>query len=206
MLKEYRSENEEQAVSDDDEEVPTLITSREDFDSLVDEFLDDFELLGRKLKPKLQGETGIDKLDTLRKGLGQDERVRFDNSDDGHDSDEELDELLGLNREDKRDRWDCETIISMCRFVATNGINIFILATYSNLENHPRIIRAREAKPVARIQLDPKTGLPNVAGLVDGPRERKSRARPTLPESGTESDGEPRRFSFHRARPSLIPL
>ena len=33
-------------------------------------------------------------------------------------------------------------------------------ATYSNLENHPRLIRVRDTKAVPKIRLDPKTGLP----------------------------------------------
>jgi len=35
-------------------------------------------------------------------------------------------------------------------------------ATYSNLDNHPRMIRARETKSVAKIRLDRRTGLPIV--------------------------------------------
>lgn len=34
------------------------------------------------------------------------------------------------------------------------------VATYSNLENHPRLIRARDTKAIVKIKLDPKTGLP----------------------------------------------
>ena len=37
-----------------------------------------------------------------------------------------------------------------------------ISATYSNLENHPRLIRAREVKPTSKIRLNPKSGLPSV--------------------------------------------
>lgn len=39
-------------------------------------------------------------------------------------------------------------------------------ATYSNLENHPRLIRVRDAKSVSKIRLDPKTGLPTAANPV----------------------------------------
>lgn len=35
-------------------------------------------------------------------------------------------------------------------------------ATYSNLENHPRLIRARDGRPVPKIKLDSRTGLPTV--------------------------------------------
>ena len=37
-----------------------------------------------------------------------------------------------------------------------------MLATYSNLENHPRLIRARQVKAAPKIQLNPKSGLPMV--------------------------------------------
>jgi protein LTV1 len=40
---------------------------------------------------------------------------------------------------------------------------VHFAATYSNLENHPRLIRARGTKAVPKIKLDPKTGLPTVA-------------------------------------------
>ena len=55
---------------------PDLITSREDYDGMVDEFIERYELVGRKLKPVLPGESGADKLETLRRALRQDERVR----------------------------------------------------------------------------------------------------------------------------------
>ncbi|KAF8841929.1 LTV-domain-containing protein [Paxillus ammoniavirescens] len=123
---------------------PDLITSREDFATMVDDFVDNYELLGRKLKPVLPGDSGAHKLETLRRAMGQDERVRVVATEE----DEELsdaDFFRGYDAKEKEDRWDCETI----------------LTTYSNLENHPRIIRARTSKPVPRIKLDPRTGLPS---------------------------------------------
>ena len=47
-------------------------------------------------------------------------------------------------------------------------------ATYSNMENHPRLIRARTDKPAAKIRLDPKTGLPTVADAKSTPEGRRS--------------------------------
>ena len=54
----------------------------------------------------------------------------------------------------------------------------FLVATYSNLENHPRVIRVRESRGATKIHLDAKTGLPfvlpseakNTPSL--GPREK----------------------------------
>lgn len=112
ILKQYNEDNDnEEDLSDEDpdtDEAPELITSREDFDSLVKEFLNDFEILGRKMKPKLEGESGVDKLDSLRRAMGQDERVRVKDDDE----EENYDDLLLSEDEDKKDRWDCETILS----------------------------------------------------------------------------------------------
>lgn len=115
MLKDYKEaedeDEDENPASDseeDDDEAPELITSRDDFESMMDEFLDDFELLGRKMRPKLAGETGVEKLDTLRRAMGQDDRVRLNDDDDARDDDI----LMPLDFDDKKDRWDCETILS----------------------------------------------------------------------------------------------
>lgn len=92
---------------------PDLITSREDYDGMVDEFIERYELVGRKLKPVLAGESGADKLETLRRALRQDERVRViavGVGDEKELDDEELFRAYDAN--EKEDRWDCETILS----------------------------------------------------------------------------------------------
>ncbi|OJA15960.1 putative protein 45 [Rhizopogon vesiculosus] len=146
MEKEYGSGEEEEIEEENDvlsselsDEAPELITSREDFEAMMDDFMDNYELLGRKLKPVLPGDSGPEKLNTLRRAMGQDERVRIRSADD--DEDEQLDDeelFAAYHAAEKEDR----------------------IATYSNLENHPRVIRARASKPVPQIKLDPKTGLP----------------------------------------------
>lgn len=50
-----------------------------------------------------------------------------------------------------------------CLKVLRSGSFVYFAATYSNLENHPRLIRARDTKAILKIKLDPKTGLPTVA-------------------------------------------
>jgi len=56
----------------------------------------------------------------------------------------------------------CVTI--NCHIIQTH--NSHISATYTNLENHPRLIRVRDAKPVPKIALDRKTGLPSLVDTV----------------------------------------
>jgi len=106
MQKEYHEETMEQLASDEDtDEVPELITSREDFDSMVNEFLQNYEILGKKMKPKLEGDTPIDKLDTIRNALRQ---LQVND-----DADDEIHDLISLEDMSKEDRWDCETILSL---------------------------------------------------------------------------------------------
>jgi len=125
----------------------------------MNEFLDEYEILGGKMKPRLEGDTNIEKLDTIRKALGPVKIHDYDERDDGDIS-------IPVDVDDVKDTWDCETI----------------LTTYSNLENHPRLIRVREAKAVQKIKLDPKTGLPTPINLA--PRKKM--------EDLSEDDGDDR--------------
>lgn len=52
--------------------------------------------------------------------------------------------------------------------------NDHVSATYTNLENHPRLIRVRDPKPVPKITLDRKTGLPSLVDRVQGPHKIKN--------------------------------
>ncbi|KZT72926.1 LTV-domain-containing protein [Daedalea quercina L-15889] len=165
MQKQYDSDEEddiEDEHSNDSDEAPELITTREDFDAMMNEFLDNYEILGGKMHPVLPGDTATEKLDTIRKALGE-AHLR---DDDEHGDSEADDILMPLDVDEKQDRWDCETI----------------LTTYSNLENHPRLIKARQDKLVPKIRLDPKTGLPVVTGKL-----RQSRIST---DSSSESDSE----------------
>ena len=67
-------------------------------------------------------------------------------------------------------------------------------ATYSNLENHPRLIRARNDKPVPKIRLDPKTGLPSV---IEGqPAKQLSLADSSATEDEDEGDDRRKLLAF----------
>lgn len=117
ILKQYNEDDEDKEESGsnedgDSDEAPELITSRDDFDSMVNTFLNDYEILGRKMKPRMEGESGLDKLDSLRRAMGQDERVRIMNGENEEVDDEKFDAHLFPSDDDKKDRWDCETILS----------------------------------------------------------------------------------------------
>ncbi|KAI0718882.1 Low temperature viability protein-domain-containing protein [Cerioporus squamosus] len=155
-------EEDEEHSFDDLDEAPDLIASRADFEDMMDEFLEKYEVIAGKMRPTLPG-SATEKLDTVRKALGE-AKIR-----DAEESDSEGDDILmPLDVDDKKDRWDCETI----------------LTTYSNLENHPRLIRARSDKSVPKIRLDPKTGLPSVL------EEQPSKKPPPADSSATDEDEE----------------
>ncbi|KAG5636973.1 hypothetical protein H0H81_006218 [Sphagnurus paluster] len=176
IIKQYNKDDEDTPSSDEDHDsddaAPELITSREDFESMMDEFLNDYEILGRKMKLKLAGDTGAEKLDTIRRAMGQDGRVRVGN----HTDDDDDDILMPLDIDEKKDLWDCETILS----------------TYSNLENHPRLIRARDPKPVPKIHLDPKTGFPTVVDALHKlqPKGQVARRQADFQISDSESSSD----------------
>lgn len=109
--KQYASDEEDEEEDEEEDlnrdEAPELITSREDFDSMMDEFLDKFEILGRKMKPVLEGGSGAEKLETLRRAMAEGGPIRV-RDDDG--SDEDI--LMPADVDGAKDRWDCETILS----------------------------------------------------------------------------------------------
>ncbi|KZT39693.1 LTV-domain-containing protein [Sistotremastrum suecicum HHB10207 ss-3] len=143
--------------SDDSEETPDLL-SRPDLQASMSDFLDNYEIIGgRKLRQVMPGMTGADKLETLRRGmasaadkeriLAEAERIEREDMERKVNQNE----MVGYDEdEDKKDRWDCETILS----------------TYSNLENHPKLIRVRDGavRPPRgpKIVVDRKTGFPSV--------------------------------------------
>jgi hypothetical protein len=76
---------------------------------MMSDFLDNYEILGGKMKQRLQGDSGVEKLDTLRKALGHDGHVAHNDEES-----EEEEDLLLKDDVGERDRWDCETILSKC--------------------------------------------------------------------------------------------
>lgn len=128
MLKEYENDEEDEEEQEDDhsdedsDEAPELLTSREDFEGMVDEFLNDYEILGRRMRPKLEGETGAEKLGTFREAIGVDDRVRIQQVDDDSEP-EDYDPHV----EDKKDRWDCETILCKSYFIRPSTMSLTFL-------------------------------------------------------------------------------
>ena len=77
----------------------------------MDDFLDNYEILGGKMRPVLPGDSAVDKLETMRRAMGIDNTTR-DTTSDNEESTSEV--------EDEQQMWDCETILSV--------LNLFYLA------------------------------------------------------------------------------
>lgn len=177
IQREYESDEDDEDEGSDGDSAPELITSRADFNDMMNEFLENYEIVGGKMRPVLAGDTPTEKLDTIRKALGE-AKIR-----DEEDSASDEDILMPIDVDEEKERWDCETILS----------------TYSNLENHPRLIRARQAKHVPKIQLDPKTGFPTIDGQKYPTRASKGRQISTIEEEDEEND-KPLRVTVARSK------
>ncbi|PVF99862.1 Low temperature viability protein [Serendipita vermifera] len=153
--KEYASDEGDVQMDNDSDtgsggSAPPLITTREDFEAVLDDFLAQ-EQLGNKLHTKLEGKTPKEKLDTVRRALkegDEDEQRRRKEALLNRVYKDDAPMLMPVDIDEKKERWDCETILS----------------TYSNLENHPKLLRLTKPRDgVKKIRLDSKTGLPSVA-------------------------------------------
>lgn len=180
-------EREYESDSDDDDEERTDLVGeelRKDFDSILDDFLDKFEIVGSKMVPRLEGATSENKLTTIRNAMlvdDDDEKsvaTTVGGTKHRKKKEEEVPEEIQTDfrsrAERMRDNWDVQTILSkwfaICvlswtmhiwkRKISSNRVFfIFLIGTYSNLDNHPGMIKEQNRK---RIHIDPKTGMPVV--------------------------------------------
>ncbi|KAK3827862.1 MAG: Low temperature viability protein [Benniella sp.] len=147
-------EYDEDSLDEDDEPQDLKAEElRKDFDSILDDFLEKYEIVGSKMVPRLEGATSENKLSTIRNALlvdeGEDEKSVATTVGGTRRPKKNLDEDVATEVTDfrsraerMRDNWDVQTILS----------------TYSNLENHPGMIKESRR----RIHIDPKTGMPVV--------------------------------------------
>ena len=81
---------------------------RADFEDMMDDFLYNYEVVAGKMRPTLPG-SATEKLDTVRKALGE---AKLRDSEESESEDDDM--LMPLDVDAKKDRWDCETILSEC--------------------------------------------------------------------------------------------
>ncbi|KAG5455785.1 MAG: Low temperature viability protein-domain-containing protein [Olpidium bornovanus] len=175
--------------SEDDEDKENFESAGadpENLDDILDEFLDKFDVVGRKMVAKPEGASAAENVDAVRRQLGG---ARLDEHGENDDSDSEEarlardEEIMAMLSKPKRPDWDCQSVLCECAAslshpVPSDRIDGFLhahlgetpcshtplpwpAATYSNLENHPAMIRDRNAP---RIRIG-RNGMPRVEQL-----------------------------------------
>ncbi|KAL9555533.1 hypothetical protein MBANPS3_002318 [Mucor bainieri] len=166
---------EEYADDDDESEYDSNaedLEERADFDAILDEFLEKYEIVGKKMQPKLEGDTSAAKLDSMRQGLikpsvAEEEKKEMERTTRQKLTQSALEPKLERPVQRQRETWDVQSVIS----------------TYSNLENHPSLIN--DKGPSKRIRIDPKTGMPVLVEV-----ERKQKKQQQQVESDAEEEEE----------------
>lgn len=112
------------ATSDADSDDIEL-NDRDDLEEIMDEFLNKTEIIGRQLKPVMEGDTWEEKLNTMRKGAPNPEEEDEERTKRVIKqlvklqlSKKEEAEVVEEDEEDAKERWDCETILSA--YLGTN--------------------------------------------------------------------------------------
>lgn len=171
---------EEYADDDDESEYDSNaedLEERADFDAILDEFLEKYEIVGKKMQPKLEGETSAAKLDSMRQGLikpnvVEEEKKDMERSTRQKLTQSALEPKLERPVQRQRETWDVQSVIS----------------TYSNLENHPSLINDRG--PSKRIRIDPKTGMPVLVEVERKQKKEQQQLEGDAEEEDEEEDDE----------------
>ncbi|KAF7731743.1 hypothetical protein EC973_008257 [Apophysomyces ossiformis] len=179
---------EEEYMNDDDEEEDDDVEREErgDFEAILDDFLEKYELVGNRMAVKLEGDTSEQKLDTVRNAL-----LGMNISDDDHEKESILESVKPRKEKaesvdiwdrpvKQRQAWDCQSVLS----------------TYSNLENHPAMISDRGLKK--KISIDPKTGMPVLVEV-----EKKQRRKEKKEDAGIAEEEDEEEEEEEEERPNL---
>ncbi|KAJ2856912.1 Protein ltv1, partial [Coemansia erecta] len=188
-------ENGHHIVEYDEDGNPKPISTRPDFQNVIDEFLSEYELTGKRMQVVVEGGDGAGKLDTYRDAFLNEAKSKEENrkelvqageritQEDSARTEEQEEEFFDeLFKEKERTPWDCQTI----------------LTTYSTLDNHPSVIHE---KRTPRIRVSRKTGFPVVEnadaavdeeGANDSDQENAARENKGKPRAKDETNEEKR--------------
>ena len=204
MEKIYEQDSDEDEESEDEEaeEDAGEPFNAADVEAIFDDFLNNNELVGNKLRERLgdRETTSSEKVDILRRELGDVRLVDKLSIEEAEDDRESYDEVISRDlksREQARREWDVETV----------------LTTRTNVENHPRTIASTTShlprsvlssrangipssvtglsNRIPRARINPRTGVAEIAGYIDLDARQRGRAKVPPAEQGGDqgSDG-----------------
>ncbi|OCF61977.1 40S ribosomal protein S27 [Kwoniella mangroviensis CBS 10435] len=170
---------------------PPEIT-RDDFEEIMDDFLENYEVVGRRMRPALGGTalTGTERFGVLRAAIDGEDDLRDENRrrilqieqedrENGKAREKVKKESKEKVEQPEAEKWDVQTILS----------------TYTNTENHPGMIRSRNAAQMkARAE---RQAAAAAAAEVDGQEEGDAT------DSGSETERETPRVTVARPKGEL---
>lgn len=188
MEKIYEQNSDDDDDDIDEEEVDGKEVDLTNLDDIFDDFLNNNELVGNKLRERLgnRNTTASEKVDILRQELGEMRLIDKLSIEDVDDQRESYDEVIFRDLKSRaqiRQEWDVETV----------------LTSKTNLENHPRTIasvtshlpRSIAASAVIsrngnqssirmpKVKINPRTGVPEVSRYIDLEARKNQQAAPT---------------------------
>ncbi|KAJ2345627.1 Protein ltv1 [Coemansia sp. RSA 2673] len=176
MYEKEDSESEEERYDEHGHHIPQYdehgnkksISTRADFDNVMDDFLQNYELAGKKMHVIVEGGTGVGKLSTVRDAFLDETKSKEENKKallstglrlieetNAKTKKQDEEELGQYFKQKERTPWDCQTI----------------LTTYSTLDNHPATIYE---KKTPQIKVNRRTGFPMVEPVADNKEQGKS--------------------------------
>ncbi|KAJ2262080.1 Protein ltv1 [Coemansia sp. RSA 376] len=175
MYEKEDSESEEERYDEHGHHIPQYdehgnkksISTRADFDNVMDDFLQNYELAGKKMHVIVEGGTGVGKLSTVRDAFLDETKSKEENKKallstglrlieetNAKTKKQDEEELGQYFKQKERTPWDCQTI----------------LTTYSTLDNHPATIYE---KKTPQIKVNRRTGFPMVEPVADNKEQGK---------------------------------
>ncbi|KAJ2031341.1 Protein ltv1 [Coemansia sp. S610] len=169
------SESEEERYDEHGHHIPQFdehgnqksISTRADFADVMDDFLQNYELAGKKMHVIVEGGTGVGKLSTVRDAFLDETKSKEENKKallstglrlieetNAKTKKQNEEELSQYFKQKERTPWDCQTI----------------LTTYSTLDNHPATIYERKTP---QIRVNRRTGFPMVEPVASDSEQGK---------------------------------
>ncbi|KAJ2872675.1 Protein ltv1 [Coemansia aciculifera] len=159
------------------------ISTRVDFDDVMDDFLQNYELAGKKMHVIVEGGTGVGKLSTVRDAFLDETKSKEENrkallstglrlieETNAKTKKQDEEELSQYFKQKERTPWDCQTI----------------LTTYSTLDNHPATIYE---KKTPQIKVNRRTGFPMVEPVASDKDHGKGTNSDDDDDEDVEMDG-----------------
>ncbi|KAJ2824275.1 Protein ltv1, partial [Coemansia sp. 'formosensis'] len=203
MYEQDDSESEEERYDEHGHHIPQYdehgnkksISTRADFEDVMDDFLQNYELAGKRMHVIVEGGTGVGKLSTVRDAFLDETKSKEENKKallstglrlieetNAKTKKQDDEELSQYFKQKERTPWDCQTI----------------LTTYSTLDNHPATIYE---KRTPQIKVNRRTGFPMVEPVASDNEHSKDANSDSDDDDDVEMDDDAAKENKGKPRP-----